>query len=435
MIDVGAAVEPLGIASPVPMSGFAARTAPSIGEHDMLGARALAMDECVLITLDVCALEEGTCWVIAKAVHPDAPEKVIVTATHTHAGPCSTPTRLSRCTPEIEQQLVAAGAAAGRSARAARRPCVMSYSAAHGVGVASNRRHADRRVDPPVQMLRFISADSSTENVVPAGLNDARAGAQVVATLLTYPCHPVVLDGTNRTLSGDYIHPLRERIEATYPGSVAVFATGCAGDINTGHRAEASYALQSSARRTFAEAHRVGTRIAEAALDSEPQAIDANRVVAASREVTLQFDRPNAAKVAEDAARWVCERAEAAPGHAALLDIWIEWARTVPKDTEWKGRVSVQSLGSVTLVALPGEPFLAVAEEISAQLTKRTGGPCLVIGYADGCPGYFPTEGEYSYGGYEVADAHRYYGMPGPFASGSAEVLIESAVAAWPAGG
>src|SRR5699024_11744866 len=47
MIEVGAAVEPLGITSPVPMSGFAARTEPSAGEHDVLGARALAMDETV----------------------------------------------------------------------------------------------------------------------------------------------------------------------------------------------------------------------------------------------------------------------------------------------------------------------------------------------------------------------------------------------------
>src|SRR5699024_8801287 len=256
MIEVGAAVEPLGITSPVPMSGFAARTEASTGEHDVLGARALAMDQTVLISLDVCALEETTCRAIAGGVCPEAPDQVIVTATHTHAGPCSAPTRLTRCTPEIEQQLIGAAITAGRAALEARHPCEMELRVARGVDVAANRRHADRRVDPPVQLLRFTARTAGADG--PAAPSGETTGTREIATLVTSPCHPVVLDGTNRLLSSDYIHPLRERIEAEDPGAVAVFATGCAGDINTGHRAEASYSLQSSASRTFAEAERVG---------------------------------------------------------------------------------------------------------------------------------------------------------------------------------
>ncbi|GAA1488038.1 hypothetical protein [Brachybacterium sacelli] len=444
MITVGAAVEPLGITSPVPMSGFAARTEPSAGEHDVLGARALAMDEIVLIAIDVCALEEGTCRAIAGGVRPEAPEQVIVTATHTHAGPCSTPTRLTRCEPEIEQAIIDAAIAAGASARGSRRSCTMEYRAAHGVGVAFDRRHADRAVDPPVQMLQFTAVGSGG---VPGGAGAGR----VVASLLTYPCHPVVLDGTNRLLSGDYVHPLRERIEAENPGSIAVFATGCAGDINTGHSAEASYSLQGSTSRTFAEAHRVGTRVAEAALAADPAGVgtagegasaadpmgagtagadpasgsrDMGPASLVTAPVTVAMTRPDAARVAEDSAAWTRDLATAEPGRATLLSLWLDWARAVPEGADWTGRVSAFRLGDVTVVALPGEPFLAVAEQISAQVD----GPCVVLGYADGCPGYFPTMGEYPHGGYEVEDAHRYYGMPGPFAAGSAEILVEKAV-------
>lgn len=424
MIEVGASVQPLGITSPVMMSGFAARTEPSIGEHDVLGARALAMDETVLITLDVCALEETTCSTIARGTRPESPGRVIVTATHTHAGPCSTPSRLARCTPEIEQQLIHAAITAGRAARDAREPCEVELRRAHGVGVAKNRRHADRRVDPPVQLLRFTAAGSSHGAEDTAVLDREAPKAREIASLVTYPCHPVVLDGTNRLLSGDYVHPLRQRLEAEHPGSVAVFATGCAGDLNTGHSAEASYSLQATPARTFEVAERVGTRIADAALAGAARKVDVERVAARSAPVTLRIDRPGPEKVAADAESWTRARATADPGEAALLDIWLDWARDLSEGDDWTGRVSALRLGEITVVALPGEPFLEVAEQISAELE----GPCLVLGYADGCPGYFPTAGEYPSGGYEVEDAHRYYGMPGQFAAGSAEILIQRAV-------
>lgn len=443
MIQVGAAVQPLGVASPVPMSGFAARTAPSTGEHDELGARALAMDDIVLITIDVCALEESTCRTIAEGVLPGAPEQVIVTATHTHSGPASTPTRLTHSLLEVEQQIVVAAIIAGTTARATRQHCAMEYREARGVGVASNRRHGDRDVDPPAQMLRFTATGSPSGAVDSAAPRTGSRGGEAVASLLTYPCHPVVLDGTNRLLSGDYVHPLRERIEAEHPGSVAVFATGCAGDINTGHSAEASYALTTSSTRTFAEARRVGTRIAAALLAATPTGAGAPGTAARgarpntpdpttsassthSTSVTLQVTRPSAEQIAADSAAWTRDLAPADPGTAALLGIWLDWARALPEGTEWRGRVSAFRLGEVTVVALPGEPFLDVAEQIRAQVD----GPCLVLGYADGCPGYLPTAGEYPHGGYEVEDAHRYYGMPGPFAAGSAEILIEKAVVA-----
>jgi hypothetical protein len=52
----------------------------------------------------------------------------------------------------------------------------------------------------------------------------------------------------------------------------------------------------------------------------------------------------------------------------------------------------------------------------------------MVTGYTNGCPGYLPAKDEYKFGGYEVLDAHRYYGMPAPFAAGSAEQLVQAAV-------
>jgi hypothetical protein len=91
---------------------------------------------------------------------------------------------------------------------------------------------------------------------------------------------------------------------------------------------------------------------------------------------------------------------------------------------KWRGTVTVLRLGSLLVVALPGEPFLECAERIQQAFDC----PVLVAAYSNGCPGYFPTADEYDRGGYEVIDAHRYYGMPAPFKRGSAEQLVDTAV-------
>jgi hypothetical protein len=86
--------------------------------------------------------------------------------------------------------------------------------------------------------------------------------------------------------------------------------------------------------------------------------------------------------------------------------------------------------GSAVLVALPGEPFAAAALEIRAHADP--GDTVLVAGYSDGCPGYLPPAEEYAHGGYEVEEAHRYYGLPGPFAQGASERLLGAVpTAAW----
>jgi hypothetical protein len=61
--------------------------------------------------------------------------------------------------------------------------------------------------------------------------------------------------------------------------------------------------------------------------------------------------------------------------------------------------------------------------------------PCnrgFIIGFAEDNPGYIPPASEYAFGGYEVDEAHRFYGQPATFASGCAEALAEAAIALLP---
>ena len=89
-------------------------------------------------------------------------------------------------------------------------------------------------------------------------------------------------------------------------------------------------------------------------------------------------------------------------------------------------RVSVLNWGGMPIVALPGEIFAETALQIRQAMPIDPG---FVVGFADDNPGYIPPASEYAFGGYEVDEAHRYYGQPATFAAGSAESLAEAAIA------
>ncbi|MEN0022921.1 MAG: neutral/alkaline non-lysosomal ceramidase N-terminal domain-containing protein [Microbacterium sp.] len=407
-VPVGCAVAAVDVPDGTPMSGFAARSSGSTGVHDPLTVRALVIDTVALVTVDCCALHERTCASVRDDLLADGiVTEIVLHATHTHAGPCISHERLGVEAPGLRVEVERSIVDTVRSAAAARVPCTLVYAEAHGAGVARNRRHLEREIDPPVQAVGFD-----------------REGRRV-ATLVSYPCHPVVLDGDNTLISGDFVAPLRERIEAQHPGSVCVFATGAAGDVNTGHRAESSF-VGGGAGRTFAEAGRVGGVLAAALSSVDPAPIDAGPVGFASAGVTLDIAAESDDTVALQVEGWQREIADGT-GRSALLDRWLRWARERPSSpaSSWVGRVSVISCGALRIIALPGEPFLSAADRLRAGHD----GPTIVLGYCDGVPGYLPDESAYALGGYEVVDAHRYYAMPGPFARGSLEAVVDVAAA------
>ncbi|UKA59331.1 neutral/alkaline non-lysosomal ceramidase N-terminal domain-containing protein [Arthrobacter sp. FW306-2-2C-D06B] len=408
-LQVGAAVVEISPPAGTPMAGFAARTEPSTGVHDPLSVRALAVDDTCWITVDVCGLHEDTCTRIADGL-PLMPERVAITATHTHAGPCVMPGRLGGHDPRLLEEIVLTCREAAKAAIASQRPATLQYGQSRGVDVARNRRHPERAVDPPVQVATFSDASG-----------------QVLAWIVLYPCHPVVLGPENRLISGDYPTFTRRVLEERSPGSVALFLPGAAGDINSGHPADASYSLSGSASRTMEQARTIGEHVAASVLGTRLLPISAHgKTSAARRTVSVAMDSRDAVSPAELSRQWEAEAVSADPGRRSLLNAWKQWAmdRRPEEDMSWQAPVSVFTWQGLTLVGLPGEPFLATSEAIASQVK----GPVFVTGYTNGCPGYFPTADEYDFGGYEVEDAHRYYGMPAPFAPGSAEALIQAAL-------
>ena len=407
-MKAGAALVDITPPAGLAMSGFGARIGTAVGAHDPLTARAVVVDDTAIVCADVVGLHEESCARIRqRCCLPDA--NLVVAALHTHGGPVCMPDRLGA--PLDAGYLARLEDGCVRAidmAAAARVPARLEIGFGADPGVARNRRHDGGVTDTALPVLRFVSADGA-----------------VLAVIVSYACHPVVLGADNLLWTADYPGCVRRAIERHHPGAAALFLTGCAGDANTGHKVQASSHLGAQPERSFSAAERIGERIAAAALAAPMRETD-GPVAAACSVVDLPIAR-RASEAPEALTRqWRAELATADSGQAAMLATCIDWAERIAARAfdPWTGRVTVLRWNGVRIVAMPGEIFAETALAIRAALH----GPTVTIGYADGVPGYFPPLDEYPHGGYEVDEAHRFYGMPAAFAPGCAERLAAAAI-------
>jgi hypothetical protein len=285
----------------------------------------------------------------------------VVIATHTHGGPMSMPGRGGGdADPAFLQQLEDGCVEAIRLAAAHRQPARLSAGNGANPGIAFNRRRDGGPIDPTVPVLRVEAEDGT-----------------VLAVAFAHGCHPVVLSAGNRLYTADFPYYARAAVEAAHPGAVALFLPGASGDVSTGHSPESSISTDAPPDRTYAEAERLGTKLAQSVLAASLTPLSGG----VSAHVT--------------------------PVELAL-------ARTETGDLD----------------ALSRE-WLAMADTATANAIRAAMPPGLtpfVLSLSDGNPGYIPAREDFPAGGYEVAEAHRYYGLPAAFGRGSAEVLVDAAI-------
>lgn len=467
---VGAAAAPITPGPGMEMSGFAARTQPASGVLDELWARAVSFsvsagggardgaggassrDRVALVSLDLLGVDAELVAAIRReaverAAAADlagglAPERIIVSATHTHAGPAVLSAAFLGSVDRDYLARVASVAAAAiveaAKGEASARPGVGAVCCA---GVGSNRREHDGPVDRRLLALRA----------------DSVADGRTIAVVVNYACHAVALGPQNTCFSSDYVHFVRLAVERAFPGSVALFANGASGNVNTGHTAQASIA-GGSAGRTYADAEHAGAKVGQAAVAAAtaaaaapPAAAPATAVgevapsgaeapvlplVSAQMHLPLQPAAPADAYLAE-AARFdgfAVAATGANPGLAAADRIRARWARQMAAvsaaalpglPTHIWAEVTAFRIGPALFVTFPGEAFV----EFGILLRQRFAGtPLFVLGYTGGAVGYVPTPEAMGRGGYEVDDSYRFYGLPAPYSAEAYGIAYDTAV-------
>ncbi len=411
------------------MAGYGARMGPALGVHDDLCARCLVVEDesgtVAILAVDVLQLP----WAFVDRLRTQVESltgipasHVLVSATHTHSGPDIegrySPSGADHALIDIWQRALAGCVhAAWRNRHGA--DVGVSLGSVLGIGV--NRRTADGRpVDPMVGVISARGRDDPTRGV-----------------LINYTCHAVVLGSDSRYFSADYPgYAVRTVEQVEGPETIALFANGAEGDINTGHSADLSGIGAPIPGRTFERAQRLGRRLAGEVIEvlSGTPTMLTGPVAATVQTVTLplrQVPSVSEAQAALAAAHAEVQRLESA-GVAreavtaakirqfhSEVNLGVAKHREVETaETLMKAELQALRIGDVAFVAVPGELFV----ELGLDIKSRSPFPyTFVVGLANGSIGYLPTRAAVEAGGYEAVATR--------FASGAGEIVRDTCLA------
>lgn len=393
---VGTAMVDITPEAGVELSGYVARTQPSVSVHDPLYAHALYVSDrkrrVLWLHTDLIGLECSFVKEIREGLGSRfgfSPEEIVLSATHTHAGPAAI--HLNCCgeyDPRYMERLracliEAAGAAMKHVEKA-------EVLAAEGIcALAMDRRgtptaHRDHRVG----VLAWRRADAS-----------------YAAVLANYAMHNVALGSDNRLISGDVAGRAARTLRERLPGAPTVLLTnGACGNINPpGHVSD------------FAQLDAWGDQLATSVIDAlrNPTVLGNPRLHTACETIEMPLDVGDAAQI-QTWAEQLRAGTQGATGYVPervrhVADTWEQMMLKRCEDrmlpTHVPMEIHVLRIGRVVLVCLGAEVFSVLADELRAA----TGETLYVVGYANGDVGYLPTRAAYAEGGYEVDSAFIFY--------------------------
>ncbi len=398
------------IAVGTPLAGYVARTGSSLGTLDDLSVGALVLsqgrDRLVIVTVDLVAVDVDLARDVATAAGLN-PGDLALCASHTHSGPAGIIPRLHpgepvSLDPDLRARFVATCASVVSEASACQEAVDLLFGASATQGIAANRNGSSGPYDDRVSVLA------------------ARCpGGRLVASLVHFACHPTVLGATNRFVSADFPGFLRQELSeklATKGQQPQVsFVNGAAGDVSTRFTRLCQDA---------AEVARIGEQVATAGMVALQQAapvqgplrrrqvgIPLQRrsddeldtgLVCSGVKVPAPWGRPEAQR------RWLETQAQ---GADLLAGLRAADASAVPAALD----LHAWLLGNVAILAVPGELFASLGQDICAAAPVAT----LVFGYTNGYVGYLPDTAAF--------DAKTYEALASPYTPGMGEQVVKVA--------
>jgi hypothetical protein len=413
--------------APVRMAGYASRTSPSRGVAHPLVAKALALSDArdtkvVIVTCDIIAFRRPFTRRVAdrvQAKHGLPRENLVLFASHNHAGPAPAepPDRNTSGRPPreglennvaytrtLEDKLVdLIGEALGKM-----EPVSLSY----GIGRA---HFALNRREPTPRGIRLGKNPAGPVDESVPILRVRKADGQPLAIVFGYACHNTTLRPDMMKIAADFAGYAQDRIEADFPGAVAMFITGCAGDADP------------HPFGTLAMAKDHGEELAQAVkfvLDHPAWLTDlAGQLRTAFTETTIRFGGPT------DRASYEKLRDDPNQGrrrHAQRMIEAIDQGRPIRAEYPYYA-VQAFALGDrLTLLALSGEVVVDYANRLQRELGGE-GKALWVAAYANDVVGYIPSVRVLKEGGYEAGEA--FYGStwPAPLAEDIESIVVKAA--------
>jgi neutral ceramidase len=417
----------------VELTGYVARTSPSVGIRDRLYTRAFVVKDseggtaglliCDLLGLDLKKMKVKRMAEELLGIPEDA---LIIACTHTHSGP-ATSLSLRMCgepNKEWLSQLDGLLIQALSSALSSLSPCRIGFSRGEThIGINRRRRLEDGRVvigpnpeGPVDRELLLLCAEDEKR----------------IAVLMNHGCHPVVFGSDNLLISADYpgyaVSILEERIrERKGKEAFCAFANGACGDVNPRTRGGED------------ELREIGEELAgdaERLINGEMEFLEEGKVKARTKRVSLRCSPLPPKEEIEGLLSEAMERESSAKERGDEVALRVAkaeemWARDMLKaredgieTPEIEAEIGAIAIGPIVLVGIPGELFCELGMMVKGRAKAKL---TMVIGYANGDIGYIPTSSSYRIGGYEVEESYKYYGLS-QIAPGEGERMMEVAI-------
>jgi neutral ceramidase len=383
------------------IKGFVGRKKPSTGAHDPLWAKALVLDNgderIAIVSIDTLIVTK----VFTDALRAEserrwkiAPRNLLINTTHTHSAPDVFGLHSPR-NEVLENQLANGVLGALGAACAGMVEVKIGLGRGRAGEVVINRRDLNAATDQEIAVLRINGPD---------GLP--------LAILAKVTCHPVIMDYANLLYSADLCAAMYTTVEAAHPTAISFYLIGCAGNINPARfpywKRQNIYIDQTAENYpvywgSFEEAARTGRVLGHEVL----------RVVEEISMIEPPLRLPGELRNVNVPLKSRTDRQT----FIKFLGIPPHFAEPAMRSDTFETDVQALAIGPITLIGLPGEPFVETGMAIKERLGREN---VIVLGYSNDDVRYILPAAAYRGDKYETL---------GTWLSPQAEsVLIEAAV-------
>lgn len=397
----------------VELSGFAARTQPSLGVLDPLFAKALYLadgpERLLWIHCDLIGFEREFVrgfreW--AREKFGLRPDQVLLSATHTHSGPGTMRLQEVGAYEADYVALLEARLREAALAAADKTECCDFTTVEGRLPLAVDRRRTtSSHTDPRVAAIGFRRREDNA----------------YAAVIVNYPMHPVALGASNRHISADIPGQAALALAGQIPGHPVVLVTnGACGNLNP-----------PAENVAFAQIQAWGGQIADAVapLLNRADPVPSAKLRVATRVLPLPLDVLTVEGIEATAAKALKNPGPIAEWGDKYRRAVEHWRRSLIAEindghdcSQREAELFAIGLGDVILLGANAEVFSEFTDALRRSSSRRV----YLLGYANGDLGYLPTRAAYAEGGYEVEVAHFFYDTFRPRA-GALEFLGQAA--------